>query len=192
MLIGGIDVSGDKHDGQHNHVALVVGKEYAVNRIYNKIGLRAIHMSEISKQQRQHVYNNLDFSSNEIAAWCFHIGRQKIEDDVSEYVQSRRKRKPKINIHKNFDAYWFQLFRDDLESFAVGLKTDLSGIVVQADADMCTTVKNWKITDGYKGKAYELSDAVAWFNQKGTTIKNCKIMDLRSKIKENMKRSLLK
>ena len=26
MLIGGIDVSGDRYEGQNNHVALVIGK----------------------------------------------------------------------------------------------------------------------------------------------------------------------
>ena len=183
MLIGGIDVSGSRHEGQNNHAALVIGKKDAINRIYNKIGMREIHMSRISKQQRRHVYDNLDFS-NEIAVWCFHIGRQQIETDVKKYLRSRKNRRPNTNIRKSFDKYWLRLFKDDLESFARRLRMDPSEIVIQADADMCPTLQNWGITDEYKGKAYELSDAVAWFNQKGTSIKNCRIMDLRSEIKK--------
>ena len=42
----------------------------------------------------------------------------------------------------------------------------------------------------YKGKAHELDDAISRFNQKNTKIQNCKVMDLRYKIKERMKESL--
>ena len=57
---------------------------------------------------------------------------------------------------------------------------------------MVPTLKNWNINSTYKGKAYELSDAVAWFNQKGVRLGQCKIMDLRASIEKHMKRSLLK
>lgn len=52
MLVGGTDVSGSEADGQQNHVALVVGKEDEINRIYNNIGVSPIHMSKMSKRQR--------------------------------------------------------------------------------------------------------------------------------------------
>ena len=52
MLIGGVDVSGYKHQGQYNHAALIVGKEDAINKIYSKIGISPIHMSELSERQR--------------------------------------------------------------------------------------------------------------------------------------------
>ena len=76
MLIGGADVSGGMREGQRNHVALVVGKEDAINRIYNKIRVNPIHMSEISNQKRLQVYRNLDLSSNDVCGWCFHVNRQ--------------------------------------------------------------------------------------------------------------------
>ena len=102
MLIGGADVSGGEADGQHNHVALVIGKEDAINRIYNRIGISPIHMSEISKSQRRQVRDNLDFSSNELIVWCFHTSRQRIENDMKERVAPRKKRSPSINVHKSF------------------------------------------------------------------------------------------
>ena len=192
MLIGGIDVSGDRHQGQHNHVALVVGKEDAINNAYNKIGISPIHMSELSEWQRRQVHNSLDFSSNEISVWCFHISHQQIEDDMLEYIRSKKSRRPKINVHKSFETYWLRLFRGDLESFAAILRTDLSGIVIQADADMQPTLKGWGMASQYKGKAYEMSDAVAWFNQKRVRVQDCKTIDLRDKIRTGMRRGLSK
>ena len=69
-------MSGGMREGQRNHVALVVGKEDAINRIYNKIRVNPIHMSEISNQKRLQVYRNLDLSSNDVCGWCFHVNRQ--------------------------------------------------------------------------------------------------------------------
>ena len=192
MLIGGVDVSGSKADGQQNHVALVVGKEDTINRIYNNVGISAIHMSKMSKPQRDQVLKNLDFSSNEIAVWCFHVNRRQIEDCIQKRITSEKKRKSKVNIHKSFESYWFQLFKDELADFAVRFRAEISDIVVEADADMRPTIKNWNIDSKHKGRAYELSDAVAWFNQKGINIQNCKVVDLRSAIMDSMEHHLLK
>ena len=193
MLIGGADVSGGKADGQHNHVALVIGKEDAINRIYNRIGISPIHMSEISKSQRRQVRDNLDFSSNELIVWCFHVSRQRIENDMKERIAPRKKRSPSINVHKSFESYWFQTFREDLESFARAFGVEqLSDIVIEADADMRPTVKNWNLGVGIRGRAYELADAVAWFNQKGVKIPHCAVRDPRGDITDSMKRYLLK
>ena len=67
-----------------------------------------------------------------------------------------------------------------------------SNIANGVDADMRNTIKNWNINDRCKGRAYELADAVAWFNQKGIRIQNCKVIDLRGAIMKNMERYLLK
>ena len=146
MLIGGADVSGCKADGQHNHVPLVIGKEDAINKIYNKIGISPIHMSEISKSQRRQVRDNLDFSSNEVIVWCFHVSRQRIENDMKECIAPRKKRSPSINVHKSFESYWFQTFREDLESFTRAFWVEqLTAIIIEADADMRSTLHQHSI-----------------------------------------------
>ena len=192
MLIGGIDVSGDRHQGQNNHAALVVGAVDAINRAYNKIGINPIHMSELSKRQRLMVHNNLDLSSNDISAWCFHISRQRIEDDMLKLTRSKKSRMPRINIHKSFETYWFRRFRSDLESFAARFRMELTEVTIQADADMNPTLKYWGMPSKCRGRAYELSDAVAWFNQKGIKIRDCKTVDLREKIRNDMEQGLVK
>ena len=192
MLVGGVDVSGDRHQGQHNHVALVVGAEDAINRVYNKIGISPIHMSELSEHQRLRVRNNLDLSSNEISVWCFHISRRRIEDDMLTRMRSKNSRMPRINVHKSFETYWFRLFRSDLESFTARFRTNLAEVMIQADADMNPTLKCWGMASTYKGRAYELADAVAWFNQKGAKIRDCRTVDLREKIRNDLERGLAK
>ena len=58
MLVGGADASGSGADGQQNHVALIVGKEDSINRIYNKIGIRPIHMRTMSNHGRASPYKS--------------------------------------------------------------------------------------------------------------------------------------
>ena len=192
MLIGGADVSGSAADGQHNHVALVVGKEDAINRIYNNIGVKRIHMSRMSESQRAKVRANLDLSSAEISVWCFHVGRQRIENAIQERMKLGNKRKSRANIRKSFASYWFLLFEKDLANFAARFRAEISDISIEVDSDMRPTVRAWNINGKPKGRAHELSDAVAWFNQKGIKIQDCKVMDLRRDIQKSMERYLLK
>ena len=160
MLIGGADVSGGMREGQRNHVALVVGKEDAINRIYNKIRVNPIHMSEISNQKRLQVYRNLDLSSNDVCGWCFHVNRQQIEYFFLNHDRLKKFRTSKLSIHKNFDSHWLDLFKKDLETFLTLFKRDLSEITVQTDADMRDTINHWRMKNTYKGKAHELADAI--------------------------------
>lgn len=185
-------MSGSKQGGQHNHAALVVGKEDAINRIYNNIRVSPIHMSEISERKRRQVLDNLDVSSSEIGVWCFHIGRQKMEADIQDLMRERKIRKPRVNVHKSFDVYWYRAFRRDLEAFAARFKMEVSEIVLEADADMRPTLTSWNIDHRYKGRAYELADAIAWFNQRKVEIPGCRMVDLRSHIFGYLERGLLK
>ena len=91
MLIGGADVSGSKTDGQQNHAPLVVGKEDAINRIYNNIGINPIHMSEMSQRQWRQVHDRLDFSSDEVVVWCFHASRHRAVNSMKERIASGKK-----------------------------------------------------------------------------------------------------
>ena len=192
MLIGGADVSGSNTDGPENHVALVVGKEDEINRIYNKIGVRSIHMNKMSPSQRDMVRRNLDLSSADVRVWCFHVDRRNIEKSIRERMKSGKRQKPRINIRKSFESYWFRLFEGELKDFAVNFRAELSDIVMETDADICPTVKGWNFRNKHKGRAYELSDAVAWFNQKGVPVRNCRVVDLRDRMRKIMKKHLLK
>ena len=191
MLIGGADVSGTERNGLNSHAALIVGRVETINRIHNAIGIEHIHMSRLGAKKQAQVLDNLDLSTDEIGAWCFHIDRQRIEGSVGGLI-SRKRRRPPTSIHRSFDAYWLQSFVRELADFAAKLGADLSDIVVEADADMWPTMKRWNIRTRQAGRAHELSDAIAWCNRRGIKIPNCKIMDIRDGLETAMKRDLLK
>ena len=51
MLLGGADISGTERGGLDNHAALIIGKEEAINRIHNAIGIEHIHMSRLGAKK---------------------------------------------------------------------------------------------------------------------------------------------
>ena len=191
MLIGGADVSGTERNGLNGHAALVVGREDAINRVYNAIGVEHIHMSRLGAKKRAQVVENLDLPPGEIGARCFHIDRQRIEGSMGELI-TRKRRKPPTNIRRSFDMYWLQLFARELVDFAAKLGANLSDITVEADVDMRPTMKRWNIDTKPVGRAHELADAIAWCNRRGVKIPNCRIMDIRGNLETAMKRDLLK
>ena len=125
MLVGGADASGDKRrEGQRNYLAFLIGTEEIINTIYNKIGLDEIHMDDLTKKERNHIYENLDFSSKDISVWCFHVRRQHVEEYILKHNRLRNYRKPKVNIHKNFDHHLLNSIKDEFESFVYSRKQD--------------------------------------------------------------------
>ena len=148
-------------------------------------------MSRLGVKIQAQVLENLDLSTDEVGAWCFHIDRQRIEGRMCELV-SRTRRRPLINIHRSFDAYWLQLFVRELADFAAKLGADLSDIVVEADADMRSTMKRWNIGTRQAGRAHELADVMAWCNRRNIKIPSCGILDLRDALETAMKRDMLK
>ena len=193
MLIGGADASGDRRtEGERNYLALLIGTEERIKKIHKDIGIDRIHMSELSESQRQRVHNNLDFNHDDIQVWCFHVQKQHLVEYMLNHPKLIYLKKPKLNIHKNFDRHLLNLFRDDLERFVFARKHEFSDITIQIDADMKDTIQYWRMKREYKGIAHELADAVSWFNQKQIHVDRCEERDFREQLKSLMEHDLLR
>lgn len=197
MLVGGADVSGDKYrqgekrEGERNYIAFLVGTEERIHRIYNDVGINGIHMSELKESQIEHIRRTLNFSSNDVLVWCFHVQRQHIEKYILNHPRLKNYKKPKVSIHKNFDHHLLNSIKTQLQDFVYSYKQEFSDLVIHTDDDMKDTVNYWKMKRSVKGIPFELSDAVAWFNQKHVNIESCIHVDLRNNIRSLMERDLL-
>ena len=197
MLVGGADVSGDKYregkrrEGERNYISFIIGTEERINKIYTDIGIDGIHMTDLTEAQREHVRRTMNFKSKEVRVWSFHVQRQHIEKYILNHPRLRNYKKPKILIHKNFDHHLLNSFKTQLENFVYSYKQEFSNIVIHTDDDMKDTIEHWKMKREIKGIPYELSDIIAWFNQKHVRIDSCNHMDLRNDIKSLMERDLL-
>lgn len=193
MIIGGTDVSGNTvGGGQHRYIAIVIGKEESINRVYGKIGLAEIHMVRLDAQQKSTVRQNLDFKSDEILVLCIEVERQHIVDLIFKHTRLHPKTRSRQSIQQRFDYHLLDLIKERIETFALSHKSALIDIIIQCDSDMELTIKNWKMTSTRRSKAYEISDAVAHFNEKGIRLKGCIDLDLRDELKRRMEYDLLR
>jgi hypothetical protein len=193
MIIGGADVSGNTiGGGQHRYIAIVIGKEEIINRIHSKIGLTEIHMVRLDAQQKSSVRQNLDFKSDEILVLCIEVERQHIIDLIFSHARLHPKTRSRQSIQQKFDYHLLDLIKERIETFARGHKSALTDVIIQCESDMELTIKNWKMTSARRGKAYEISDAVAHFNEKGTKLKRCIELDLRDELRNRMEYDLLR
>jgi hypothetical protein len=193
MLIAGSDVSGNTiGGGQHRHISFLIGNEESVNKLYKDIDLKEIHMVRLDESIRQHVLQKLDFKGSNILAWCFHVEKQHTVDYISKHERLHPKTKPKESIFRHFDYLLLQQFKEQIESVCFAQKTTLDELTVECDSDMRFTVQNWKMKDRSRGKAYEIADAIAYFNEKDRRIKGCVDVDLRDKIRKQMETDLLR
>ncbi|MGI0056897.1 MAG: hypothetical protein ACREAK_05930 [Nitrosarchaeum sp.] len=193
MLIAGSDVSGNTiGGGQHRHISFLIGSEESINKLYNDIHLKEIHMVRLTESARKHVQQKLDFRGNDVFAWCFHVEKQHIINHIANHERLHPKNKPRESIFRHFDYLFLQQFKEQLEAICYSHKTSLDELTVECDSDMQFTIQNWKMRKKSRGKAYEIADAIAYFNEKDRKTKGCVDVDLRDKIYRQMEYDLLK
>lgn len=193
MILAGSDVSGNtRGNGQIRHIAFVLGTEESINGLHNDIGIENIHMDDLRQHQRRQVINRLEFTRNDIQAWCFNVERQNTIDFIYQHEKLKPKNKLKSIVQKHFDYLLLKQIKGLLTNFIYFHNGSLSSLVVECDGDMSITIGNWKMKKKLKGKAYELADAVAWCNAKGRRIKQCPEPDYIGFLRQQMEYDLLK
>jgi len=143
-------------------------------------------MVKLSAKERSHIVQKLDFKKYGIKAWCFHVGKQRVMEEIYEHIRLHPKNKRKDKIYQNFDYHLLNHFRMEIEKMTIAQNMEFPDLRVQCDADMSHTIKFWKMKRETKGKAYELSDAVAWCNEHSRSLKGCHEMDLKDTIYNQM------
>ena len=193
MVIMGADVSGNTADyGQSKYIAIIMGTEKSINKIYQKIGLAKIHMVSLPDSKRQKVFRGLKFNNEDLLGLCLNVERQKTINYIVYNTKLDPKNKPKDKIQKHFDYLLLRAIRSKIESFVFPRNCEIKDVVMQCDSDMNRTGKNWSMRAINKGQAYEIADAVAWCNSHGKSIKQCVEIDLADTLRKEMKHDLLK
>lgn len=191
LLIAGTDTSGSEVVGQRKFISLVVGKDETLNAMFNRIGLRQIHMIRLEENEQNHVIDTLRFSAD-VAAWCLTVDKQRIIDYIFHHEQLNNKHKPKVRISAHFDRLVLRHIREELQVFLQPHRMEIEQINIEYDADMSETIKIWRMNPKMKGRVHQIADAIAWANYRGRTIRGCRELDLSEELKQQMEYDLLK
>jgi len=192
MLIAGSDVSGSDVDGQRRFIGFVIGTAERINSIFNNLEMDRLHMSRLDEDEREHVRNTLDFSANDIMAWCFNVEKQNIIDYIYNHQNLRPKNRYKKKIYDHFDRLLLRMFRSELEDFTFSHSSRIEDLNVQCDKDTRDTIRVWHMNPNEEGRVYDLSDAIAWCNERNFSLDGCIERDFGNELKNEMEIDLLK
>ena len=185
-IIGGADVSGHGSGDAVRYISLLLGTPEAINAAYNKLEIDGIHMRVLTDSQKAQIREKIDLRSTDIRAWCIHARWQYVERHILDHPKLKKYFQPKKTVHKNFDNQLLDLIRGDHKQFLDRYGCGFHDVCVQTDADMSNTISHWSMKRGIKGRAYELADIMAWYNQKGIRVRNCIGFDWAGAIKDGM------
>ncbi|MGH2612084.1 MAG: hypothetical protein ACRDFB_03420 [Rhabdochlamydiaceae bacterium] len=188
MLIAGSDVAGNRYDGEHRVIAFVIGTEESINNLYNKIGLKSIHMSKLEEVDRKKVTDNLEFRDGERFAFSLMVEKIKTVHSTHERM---KKTDPLYDIgviFQHFDTQLFDRIKSKILTILEKHGVDKKQLVVECENDMSKTIRIWGMNAGEMGKAYELSDAVAWCCNKGKNVKGIIKIELSKDLRKQMEK----
>ena len=151
-------------------------------------------MVSMKKSKRQTVIRNMEFNNNDLIGACVHVQRQKTVDEMlgEPGFVAKSRQKSKSKLYRHFDYLLFREIKDLTEPFAFQRRCEAKDITMQCDSDMVRTGKNWGMNTSDKGKAYEIADALAWCNEHGIKISQCRELELADKICAEMRHDMIK
>ena len=192
MLVGGSDGSGIPNVGEQMFISLIVGTQDAINSMHENTGVKKIHMTRLEENEKINVINALDFCRSDVNAWCFYVERQNIINNVFNHPRFKKKPGKKERVYVEFDKIFLKCFRHELNDFCIQHNEEIGKLSVECDSDMIQSIKRWNLKNIPQGKAFELSDAVAWCNSHNRKLKGCREVNLANEIYSKLISNMIK
>src|SRR5438132_7076263 len=114
-LVAGSDVAGNKKNGEHRVIAFLIGTEEDINSLYNQIGLKKIHMSELTEPVRNRVIEKLDFKGKNIFVFSLIVEKNKTVHQIHDH---KKKIDPLFDIKViflHFDSSLLSEIKDKIQ-----------------------------------------------------------------------------
>ena len=187
-LVGAMDISYDP-SLDHAFMAVVIGKEDSINNLHKNLGLKKIHMSQISKERRNNIISKIKFDGKNNIAFCIKINHNI--DKIKNMNIIKKKRIPLGKIYREYYRMLLFSIRDDLEKFSLAHNCPLNTIPFQCDSDCRGFAKDTGLHYDDPGHAHELSDIVAWLNKNHSVVDGIvelNMLDTYEKIIEKLRR----
>ena len=185
MLVGGMDFSGNA-GSLDKFIAIVIGTKGSISTIFDAMGYDHIHMRNIHGDKQNAIVSKLRFDGKNNIAFCIRIDRNIITNQI---LTLRRIKKKNIPTEKFFRAYYrtvFQHIAERLRRFTLDHGQRLEDVLFQCDSDCIRFAKDTNLRYVYKGSAYDLSDVVAWCNNRGLEPKGVITLDISSDVKSSL------
>ena len=187
MILAGMDVSGNTTVGNHKYLSIVIGTENSINSLFRKIGYKKIHKKSIRKNKEQkELLEKIIFDNHNNMALCLYINRNPIMNKVKNMRKIKRKRISEIKILRTYHYLLFQSIRDKIELFLTSHNVSITDIVFQCDSDCRNLIRDCGLKYSDEGIAHQISDVVAWANNKQQDPSGVISLDLSEELEKKL------
>jgi hypothetical protein len=186
MLIGGMDVSGDKLTGNYKYLAIVIGTKESIQSQSDKISQKTTRMSQLTGQTQNRIIKTLHFDCKNRITFCITLNRTKIIEQVKNARAVKKDRTPTGNILRTFNYVVIRKVLPQMQSYALANSMQLTEIVFECDSDCEPFAKIANVKSTKEGKAHNIADKVAWCNNKNKNLPSVIDIDFTNEIVSKM------
>ncbi|MEK0336187.1 MAG: hypothetical protein QQN41_01995 [Nitrosopumilus sp.] len=190
MLLVGADVSGE--DGnQHKIISIVIGTRDSLYSLYKNIGIKKIHMKNLSNKDRAQVIDRINFDHDERIALSFCVNKINLVHEIHEHKKRKNKYADIDTIFREFDEIILRKVKPLIENFTIPRGVRHEELVYQVDDDMKHTIRHWGIKWEPGDIVHELADAVSYCHNKDFPVPELQLFDWSKDISSELKKKLL-
>lgn len=189
MLVAGIDVSGNPHEGNYKFMGIVIGTEEKIQTAVKKTGFSMPHMNRIkSRKAQKRIVSEINFDGKESIAFCVLLDRNAVIEQTKQKGSTQYH--TKMKIYRVYNRVLMYHIQKKIEGFLTKHGNTVHDIVWQCDADCRNIVKENGLKYGNAGSAYHLADVVAWANNRSMEPRGVIPLDFTDRIKEVLAKTL--
>ena len=182
MLVGGMDFSGNS-DSYDKFIAIVIGTNKSISAIFDSIGYDHIHMRNMNPKEKNAIVSKLRFDGKNNIAFCIRVDKNRITSQIQNLSRVKKKNTSNEKIFYAYNLAVSKYIIERLQRFVLDHGQSLEDVIFQCDGDCIRFAKDINLKYSYKGSAYDLSDIVAWCNNRGLEPKGVITLDIRNNVK---------
>ena len=180
-----MDVSGDENKTNFEYLGLVLGSNESIIGLSSKLGDLPEHMSYLSFNEKQHVYETLKFDRINRIAFCVKLDRKNIIEKIRQSGKIKQ-RTPKQTLLNVYNRVIITHIISYIEEFLHLHGVSIHDLNIQCDMDCKPFVRAGSMKFQHKGAAYRISDYVAWCNNRSGVLQDVIEINFTDKIIPNM------
>lgn len=195
MILGGMDLSCNDRDNSSVYMGIIIGTKEKINSMANQVGLPPTYTPAYKfVKNRSVIASKLEFVDSDVIAFCVKIDKFRLVDKLEKKLkkQNRYRRMGGKKIWIVFNRLLLYEIREKIIPFTNSHGYALTDVAFQCDGDCRYFAKDNGLRYADEGRAYMLSDAVAWANNRNLEPHGVCALDLTKILEEKLKSRIVK
>jgi hypothetical protein len=184
LLIGAADTSSN-----WEYVSIIIGVTDDIKRIYKKLDCQGIHMSDLSKKDKNKIIKKLEIKG-EVFATCLQVGRFEIVNEINKRISRQTRMARRKYIQDQFDYVFIDKIKGIYREFLNRHSIIINNIIFEIDKDLRNSFSHIGLKYKDPDFTHQIADIIAYCNTKNKTISHLSEINLSEELKNSLSKRL--